>query len=183
MKRVRLAKVLYGATSILTLLLGAVLLMKPDCQAVVLCRVIGAVLLLCGIAKLFGYFSHDPYWLAFQFDLARGLITVILGIVMLVLPNRIAAHLHTVIGVYVAINAFITIQTSLESKRFGIKQWGSLAVGGVLTGIVGLIMVVQPFGDILIANRFIGLALATDGTQNFLIDMFTVSGREKKPHE
>lgn len=183
MQRVRLAKVFYGATSMLTLAIGVAIIAKPDCQALDLWRVIGATLLLCGTSRLFGYFSHAPYWLAFQFDLARGLITLILGIVMLLVPHRAVDYLEIIIGVYVATSALFTIQTSLESKRFGIRQWWSFAIGGALTGLVGLALLTTSFAEAYIAHRFIGLALVAEGIQNLLIDLFAVSGRTKKPYE
>lgn len=52
---------------------------KTVCSALFFCRVIGAVSLFYGVSKILGYFSHDLYNLAFQFDLALGVFTLIFG--------------------------------------------------------------------------------------------------------
>lgn len=80
MKRLRRAKIAYGAISLAMLVLGVVLILYPDVSALVVCNIIGCVLAAFGIVKLVGYFSRDLYRLAFQFDLALGVSSLVMGI-------------------------------------------------------------------------------------------------------
>lgn len=49
----------------------------------VLCKIFGVVLILLGAVKILGYFTKDIFQLAFQFDFALGIISAILGIVLI----------------------------------------------------------------------------------------------------
>ena len=90
MKRVWIAKSSYILMSVVIFLVGCVFLIWPGISLTVLARVMGAILLLSGIAKLFGYFSNDLYRIAFQFDLAFGILTAAAGMVILIFPQDAA---------------------------------------------------------------------------------------------
>ena len=45
---------------------------------------VGCMMIGFGAVKLMGYFSRDLYRLAFQFDLAYGILLIVLGLIVLV---------------------------------------------------------------------------------------------------
>ena len=75
----RTAKIGCYIVSALQLALGVILIAAPELSANVLCYLLGACLLVTGITRIIGYLSRDLYRLAFQFDLAFGILTAAIG--------------------------------------------------------------------------------------------------------
>lgn len=69
LKQLKLAKNGYIIMSVLFMVLGACLIIWPDCSMAVFCTAVGIMLIVYGLIKILGYFSRDIYCLAFQFDL------------------------------------------------------------------------------------------------------------------
>ena len=67
-KRLRVAKIGYIVLSVLTCILGAVLVADPEFPVKILCRLGGSLLIAFGCIRIVGYFSRDLYRLAFQFN-------------------------------------------------------------------------------------------------------------------
>lgn len=74
--------------SVLFCALGALLLFMPELSASLIGVLIAAMLIVFGLIKLTGYFSRDLYRLAFQYDLAIGILLVALGLMLLTKPGR-----------------------------------------------------------------------------------------------
>ena len=72
----------------------------------------------------YGIFAKDAYQLAFQFDLALGIVIAIVGIVFVCRTARVVQLLSTCIGIVMLVDATFKIQTSIDSKRFGISAGG-----------------------------------------------------------
>ena len=79
MNIVKKAKCIHIVISAILMAVGLCLILWPVSFASLICWFIGAVCVLIGVAKLIGYFSNDIYRLAFQFDLALGIFTILLG--------------------------------------------------------------------------------------------------------
>ena len=83
MRLIRTAKTGYIILSLMLCAMGLLLMLKPDVSVKAIGIIAGCVLIAFGIIKLIGYFSKDLYRLAFQFDLAFGLLLLALGVVVL----------------------------------------------------------------------------------------------------
>ena len=81
------AKIGYFVISVLFCVLGIVLITSPGTSVVWLGRLLGVGMIVFGAIKLVGYFSRDLFRLAFQYDLAFGILLIALGIVTLARPN------------------------------------------------------------------------------------------------
>ena len=82
--RIKAAKIGYIMISILLCVLGIVLIAVPDFSVTLLCRLGGGIMVLFGLVKIVGYCSKDLYRLAFQFDLAFGILLVALGVILII---------------------------------------------------------------------------------------------------
>lgn len=179
MRRIRAAKTCYIIASIASIVFGVILIIQPELSASLLCVIAGCVILISGAAKLFGYFSNDLYRLAFQSDLALGILTMILGAFMIFAPERFSKALVAVAAIYVIVNTFFTLQTAVEAKRFGLRTWWLLLVGAVLSGTVGILLLIKPFEGAIAITRLIGIAFAADGIQNLLVAVLTIHARNR----
>ena len=138
------AKIGYFVISVLFCVLGIVLITSPGTSVVWLGRLLGVGMIVFGAIKLVGYFSRDLFRLAFQYDLAFGILLIALGIVTLARPNGAMSFLCIVFGIPVLADGLFKIQISLDAKRFGIGQWWLLLLLAALTGVIGLLLVIRP---------------------------------------
>ena len=117
------AKIGYIVMSVLFCVLGVVLLFTPGVSALWIGRLLGIGLILFGAIKLVGYFSRDLFRLAFQYDLAFGLLLMVLGIVTLSHPGDALSFLCVMFGIPVLADGLFKIQIAVDARRFGIPQW------------------------------------------------------------
>lgn len=123
----------------------------------------GIAMLVFGVIKLIGYFSRDLFRLAFQNDLQFGILLVILGVITLVTRENIVSFLCVAYGISMVADGLFRAKTALEAKNFGIRSWWLTMLLSVLTGIVGILIIVCPQTAIAMAQTLLGLSLLIEG--------------------
>ena len=79
MKKLEVARYGYLLISLLFCLSAFAYWLFPAVSPLVTCRVSGSILLAYGVIRILGFFSEDLYCLAFRYDLACGLLLMVLG--------------------------------------------------------------------------------------------------------
>ena len=168
------AKIGYIVMSVLFCVLGVVLLFTPGVSALWIGRLLGIGLILFGAIKLVGYFSRDLFRLAFQYDLAFGLLLMVLGIVTLSHPGDALSFLCVMFGIPVLADGLFKIQVAVDARRFGIPQWWLVLLLAVLTGVIGLLLVLRPTEGAQALVMLMGASLFLDGVLNLSVALCTV---------
>ena len=178
MNVVKQAKAIYFVTSAIMLALGVVLwILHPS---MLLLRILmGCAFVLVGASKIFGFFSNDLYKLAFQFDLALGILSVLVGIVLLVRSNLELSAAASIVG-----ESLFKIQTALDARKFGMKKWFLILITALLVGIVGVLVLINPFEWLGESSLIVlmNIALITDGAENIWTTAYTVRVKARKKH-
>lgn len=125
--------------------MGIILLVFPQIALNVMCKIIGLFLVIYGVIKLLSYFSKDLFELAFQFDFGLGIVSLVLGVIMLFRIGRIIDILSVVVGIFVIVDAGLRIQTAFEAKRFGLSKWWLMLIMSLATAILGILLIVLPY--------------------------------------
>ena len=160
----------YTVMTICLIALGAALLFAPQLGLRTLCVVYGVFLIVYGVTKLSGYFAKDLFQLAFQFELALGIVSIVLGIIIIKKTEYIIEILSTAIGIFMLVDGAFKIQTAVEAKRFGIENWWLILV----MSFAGILLLVTPFETAGMIVRLIGLNLSLDGILNLFVVRNTV---------
>ena len=172
--RIKTAKIGYIMISILLCVLGIVLIAVPDFSVTLLCRLGGGIMMLFGLVKVIGYCSKDLYSLAFQFDLAFGILLMALGIILIIRADAMVNLICIVMGICVLADALLKIQISIDSKTFGIQKWWLILAMAILTGVAGFLLVFRPSESIQIIMILFGIALITEGVLNLITILIAV---------
>lgn len=172
-------KNMYSVLTACLIIVGLVLLAIPGIALNAVCIIFGIYLIIYGVVKVIGYFAKDVYQLAFQFDLALGIVAAIVGIVFICKTSSIVQILSTCIGIVMLIDATLKIQTSLDSKRFGISSWWLMLVMAIMVAAVGIMLILMPGETTKVMIRLIGLNLCLDGVLNLIIVVNTVKTDRK----
>lgn len=174
MKNLKMIKNMYLVLILCSILVGAVLLIWPQMGVNVMCKVYGVFLLIYGLAKLSGYFTGDLFQLAFQYDFGLGIVSLILGFVLLLRTEHIVEFLAVCIGIFMLVDAALKIQTAIDAKKFGISKWWLILMMAVMVAFVGALLLLAPFETGSILVRVLGLSICIDGIMNLIVVMSTV---------
>ena len=163
------AKIGYLVIAVLFWVLGIGLIAAPGTSVVWLGRLLGIGMIVFGAIKLVGYFSRDLFRLAFQYDLAFGILLIALGIVTLARPGGAMSFLCIVFGIPVLADGLFKIQISLDAKRFGIEKWWVVLLLAALTCVIGLLLVIRPSEAARALMVLMGISLLLDGILNICV--------------
>ena len=173
-KMIRAAKAGYVALSALFCALGALLMLRPGLSIAVIGDIVGAALIAFGAVKLMGYFSKDLYRLAFQFDLAFGILLIALGLAILMRPNLAVNALCIILGIEIIADGLFKLQTALDARRFGLERWWLILALAVLAGAVGAVLVMNPVEGARAIAALLGGALLAEGALNLSVALCAV---------
>ncbi|MCI9133436.1 MAG: hypothetical protein HFI31_04500 [Lachnospiraceae bacterium] len=180
MKTIQAAKSGYIISSLAFCAAGIFLVVYPEVSARALCYLVGGLLIVCGVMKLVGYWSRDPYQLAFQFDLAFGLLSLVMGLVMVLHPFSVIRLVYFAIGIVALTDGLLKLQTALDARRFGIRKWWLIIAAAVLTSLFGLLLILDPFAGGMWLLTMAGLTMLLEGILNLCVGICTVKVMKKE---
>ena len=164
----------YIALSAAFCVLGVLLMLPPDRPAALIGRTIGIALMAFGVIKLMGYFSKDLYRLAFQFDLAFGILLEALGGMILIRPGFAINTLCAILGVVIAADGLFRGQTAMDARRFGLNTWGLMLGLAILTALTGAALMLWPAQGARALTALLGAGLAAEGALNLGVALCAV---------
>lgn len=162
----RAAKIGGIIVSVLLCALGVFMMLRPEVSAYALSIACGVIFILLGVMKLVGYFSKDLYRLAFQYDLAFGLLVIAVGVVILSRPGEMMGLMCVILGLCILADGLFRVQTALNAKHFGLPLWWLILVWAIVTGIMGFLLLLRPGIGGRALMIFMGAALVAEGLLN-----------------
>ncbi len=178
----RAAKIGYIVMSVILCALGALFIFLPESTLALLSKLCGSALILFGLIRLAGYFCKDLFRLAFQFDLEFGLLSAVLGIVLIVHPVDVLFFVRIACGVLFFADGLFRIRIAHDARKFGISTWLLLLLLALLTDAAGLLLLIRPAAAPKAQSLMIGLAFLCEGILCLDVALSTVKIiRHQKP--
>ncbi|MBQ7596317.1 MAG: DUF308 domain-containing protein [Clostridia bacterium] len=174
MNMVRYAKTGSILSGITFIACGLFISFFPSASILTVCYAVGAVIIISGIVKIVGYFSKDLYSLAFQFDLALGIFSILLGAALILRPKLLVSVFPVIIGLILLVNSLFTFQTSMDSKRFGLDYWWVSLIISIITSVLGILIIVNPFSSAKVIMTLIGIMTFFAGAEKIFLSLYTV---------
>ncbi len=168
------AKTGYIVMSALMIAFGLVLVVFPETLAEAMCTVMGISVAIFGAVKIASYFSKDLFRLAFQHDLAEGILLVILGVTEAVKPEQFMEFIGVLFGVCVMTDGLLKIQTAIDAKLFGVSKWWLISAASVLTCVAGFFLTVNPVESASVIAVILGISLMAEGALNLITVLVAV---------
>ena len=120
--------------------------------------VVSALLCVLGLVLIiFPSFSAEAF----------GILLVALGVVFLLHPQSLVSFICISLGLYIMADGLFKIQIALEAKRFGIGQWWLILALALVTGALGLVLLLNPAGGSRLIMILLGISLLSEGVLNF----------------
>lgn len=159
--------------SMIFIVVGLFLFVKPDTTISIISYIIGGALLLSGVFSVHKYFTAESIGDIFNFDLVYGVLLIIAGIFLVVKPNALATLFPIILGIWIIINSVTKFQYALVLKKVKNEDWAYTALISGLTLIWGVVLLYNPFATALAITQIIGIFIIVyavlDIIDNFII--------------
>ncbi|MDD3243960.1 MAG: DUF308 domain-containing protein [Eubacteriales bacterium] len=147
--------------------LGLVLLLWPkiavltlSTAAAVLLIALGLWQAIAGAVNLFRWKAAIDGW-----QLATGLIVLVLGIVLALFPKVLASLLPVFLGVVFVIDGVARLSIAFQAHAMG-QRWAGALVFAMLTIAAGILLLINPFGGSALLAVLAGVLLLISGVSN-----------------
>ena len=160
--------------SVLYLALGIFLLLVPNTALNVVCYALGAVVIAGGVVQLVRYFTIERGLFQSQLTLLSGLVCLAIGGFLLLRSDVVVRVLPIVFGIFVIFDSVGRIQNALELRRCGYGSWKGFLLLALLSVVLGIIMIVDPFGAMETLVMAIGVILIIESALNLFSALYTL---------
>lgn len=180
MKNLEHIKRAYLALALASVGIGIVFMVKPGIAVATMCRICGVFFLIYGLVRILGYFSKDLFQLAFQFDFAMGLFSMVTGVIFLARVERVAFIFPGFVALFIVIDAVLKLQTALDARKFGLERWWIIMIIAILAAAVGVCLTLLSMQTTEFLIWMLGVNLCLDGCLNFWVVLKTVITLRRK---
>ena len=137
-------------TIVAGLAIGILLLLQPGETVQLVSMLCGITVIMLGVGAWISYFSKVKSTIL----AILGTLAIISGIILCVKYKSIISVVLFLFGIFILISGIVDFVSAIEAKRNDLKSWiVSLII------ILGLLVIVRPFGSMLVITRLLGAGL------------------------
>lgn len=163
----------YFINAVIMVALGLVLVIWPDVLGVMLCYMLGGALILMGVIQLIGFLRGERLGFYSKFNMIMGIVLVLLGLWICTQPRIVLSIIPVVVGIIMLIHGLMDIQYTLDIKKTGNTKWWIAMIAAIITLVVGLLLVFNPFTAYEITMILLGIAMLYDGGSDLVLLVFS----------
>ncbi len=161
--------------SILLIVLSLFLIFKPVSTLSFLIIAFGIIIVINGLIHIISYFSIKDDFRAFNFELIQGIISIIIGFVFILQTQVVSSFLPFIVGLWIIIESIIKFQLALNLKDFDGTNWVMMIVLSIITAILGVIILLNPFATAITVTAISGIMLLSSEIINLVESIYLVS--------
>ena len=91
-----------------------------------------------------------------ELDIFYGVVTIILGVIVVYNPEAIASIIPIIIGIGIIINSATKLQYAIELKQSLNSQWKITVIISIISAVCGVILICNPFKGAVVIMQIIG---------------------------
>lgn len=179
MKEVKQFSKSYIFISALYVVLGVALLAWPMMSVKMICYGLAVAMIVIGISYGIMYFTKDSLEGFLQMDLVIGIVCLAFGIFILLNPTFLSSVLPFAMGIILLLGAIVKIQSAFNMKKLRLKKWYLILICALVIGVLGAVLLWNPFEEEKYMILYIGICLILDGLTN-LISLICIQTRLRK---
>ena len=145
--------------SIGLIILVTLLVFKSEATIISISYIIGGILVAIGALAILRFIKNTKEKGKRDLDIVYGIVTIILGIIVIRSPHAIASIIPFIIGFIIIINSATKLQYSFELKKNNNDLWKSTMILAFITTICGLILILNPFKGAEFITKIVGILI------------------------
>lgn len=162
-------------TDLIYMVIGILFILIPGFISDFICYLIGLLIIILGINPIRRYFKLIDKTRSAKIVFILGILMILLGLFIVLNPSMLASILPITIGAYLIIIALAKLSDAIEYKSSNYDKWYNFLLSSILTLIVGLVIIFNPFKTVTLVIRIVGIVLLIDG----LFDMYNLYNYEQ----
>ena len=128
-------------SAILFLILGIILILYPDSVVKFITYILGAIIIILGLVKLFSYFKNKEITNNTN-DLAIAITLIVIGIIAMFLSSVIEFVVRLIIGGWLLYSGIMKLMVAFKVKDLGIPTWYIPLISSIIMLICGLYTII-----------------------------------------
>ena len=163
--------------SILSCVVGLIMIINPSLSIKTIGIIISIYIILHGIVLIVLDIKSTKYFIPFD-GMMTGILSIILGILLLGKPNVISTIFAITIGVWIVLSSINTIKMSIVFKEDDVP-WVLLLILGIIDLSAGVIVIFNPFEASISMIVFAGVMIMLHSIIN-IVDLFIIKKDVRK---
>jgi uncharacterized membrane protein HdeD (DUF308 family) len=155
------------ASCVLFLIIGIIFLGNPETSFKVVSIIFSVLLIVTGIYLIVDYSGK----VLFTSFLTTGILSLILGVVLLLNPDALVVLVPIVVGTWMITSSIVDIELSLSLKKIGYSSWLLPTIMAIIAILCGVLMIVYPHSGTIALTTFFGILLIVY-SMAAIIDLF-----------
>ena len=165
-------------TSLFLIALGLLLIFQSDAVIYSISYIIGGILIALGVLGIIKFVQGTNKEQQTELDIVYGIVSVILGIVVIKNPQAIASIIPTILGISIVINSATKLQYAFELKSNGNNLWKSTMVISIISTLCGIVLIFNPFKALTSFTKIVGIFIVIYAVLD-MISTFTIKRNVK----
>lgn len=153
--------------SLLLIVLSVFLMLKPIEIIGTLIKVIGMILLICGVFDFTNYFVNKKEESLFDYGLVKGIIEITIGILFIFKYDLLINLFPCILGLIIVFINIFKLQTAISLKEFESNYMTGVIISS-LSIILGLVIVINPFETLEVVIIVSGAVLLISELSNII---------------
>lgn len=143
-------------TSIFLIVLGGLLFFKSEETIITIAYIIGGALFALGVLALIRFVRYAKKEVNSELDIIYGVVTIILGYLIIKNPVSLASIIPIVLGVCIVISSATKLTYALELKRDKNQLWVMTLIVAIISAICGAALIINPFAGASAITQIVG---------------------------
>lgn len=146
-------------SSAILAVVGLLLIFQSEATILAIAYVIGGILVALGTLTLIKYIRTIENPLRNELDIVYGIVTTILGVIVIKNPEAMASVIPLVIGVIIIINSAAKLEYSMELRKNGDALWKTTMILSIITVLCGILLIFNPFSGAIFITKVVGILI------------------------
>ncbi len=143
-------------SSIILMIIGVLLILQSEITIITISYLIGTLLIAMGAIAIIKFIKNINNVAREELDIFYGVVTIILGVIVVYNPEAIASIIPIIIGIGIIINSATKLQYALELRESLNNQWKTTVVISIISAVCGVILICNPFNGAVVIMQIIG---------------------------
>lgn len=149
-----------------SLALGILMLLQPGLFLQMICYVMGALLIAYGVIGILNCLKKH---LARVFPIVFYVIVAGIGIYVIAAPETVSSILPVIFGILLILDGMLNLRHGIGLRRFGDPGSITILILGIITVVLGAVILFHPYSTAQLTFRLAGAALAYNGLSDLLV--------------
>lgn len=166
------------AAAVITIVVGVLLAFWPDLSVSLLCTILGVAVFASGVVYIAGWISRRRMGQP-AFFILPGVVLCALGLWLITRPDSVVKLIQYIFGAILVFHGVVDVQGAISLMRQRWDRWWIDMLLAAATAVLGVVIIINPFGTFAALAMITGFALIFDGAS----DLFLIWRLSKALHD